>query len=99
MSVEAARRELARQFKSAQLDTPELDARLLVGAATQLDLTGLTISAQRALLEDESSRLAALAQRRLRHEPVARKIGRASCRERVSTEGGGGGERENSASP
>jgi release factor glutamine methyltransferase len=75
LSVEAARRELARQFKSAQLDTPELDARLLVGAATQLDLTGLTISAQRALLEDESSRLAALAQRRLRHEPVARILG------------------------
>jgi release factor glutamine methyltransferase len=75
MSVEAARRELARQFKSADFDTPELDARLLVGAATQLDLTGLTVAAQRSLQQDESRRLATLVQRRLQHEPVARILG------------------------
>jgi release factor glutamine methyltransferase len=75
MSIEAARRELARQFRSAQLDSPDLDARLLVGAATQLDLTGMTVAAQRALGGDESHRLGSLAQRRLQHEPVARILG------------------------
>jgi release factor glutamine methyltransferase len=75
MSLDAARRELARQFKSADLDTPELDARLLVGAATRLDLTGLAIDAQRSLREDESNRLATLVARRLQHEPVARILG------------------------
>jgi release factor glutamine methyltransferase len=75
LSVEAARRELAQQFKAAQFDTPELDARLLVGAATELDLTGLTVAAQRPLQHDEASRLAAFMARRLQHEPVARILG------------------------
>lgn len=75
LSIEAARRELTQQLKSEHLDTPELDARLLVGAATQLDLTGLTVAAQRPLQDSESVLLAALAQRRLRHEPIARILG------------------------
>jgi len=75
MSVEAARRELAQRLKSAEFDSPELDARLLVGAATRLDLTGLTIDAQRSLRADESIELAQLVARRLQHEPVARILG------------------------
>jgi release factor glutamine methyltransferase len=75
LSIEAARRKLASTFASAQLDTPELDARLLVGAATQLDLTGMALAAQRPLQDGESAKLAALAQRRLKHEPVARILG------------------------
>ena len=75
LSVEAARRQLTQQFKLAHFATPELDARLLVGAATQLDLTGLTVAAQRPLQENESNLLMALAQRRLRREPVARILG------------------------
>lgn len=75
LSVEAARRQLAQAFKAAQLDTPDLDARLLVGAATHLDLTGLAIAGQRTLRHDEAIRLAELAQRRLTHEPVARILG------------------------
>lgn len=75
LSLEAARRELTQQFKSAQFDTPELDARLLVGAATELDLTGMTVAAERPLRDSESALLTALVQRRLRHEPVARILG------------------------
>jgi release factor glutamine methyltransferase len=75
LSVEAARRKLAAEFASAQFDTPELDARLLVGAATKLDLTGMALAAQRPLRNDESDHLAALMQRRLRHEPIARILG------------------------
>lgn len=74
-SVETARRELAQQLKAADFDTPELDARLLVGAATQLDLTGMTLAAQRRLQDDESKRLATFVQRRLKHEPIARILG------------------------
>ena len=75
LSIDAARRQLAREFKSAQFDTPELDARLLVGAATRLDLTGMALSAQRQLADDEAERLAAVVARRLQHEPVARILG------------------------
>lgn len=75
LSVDAARRQLARELTSAQFDTPELDARLLVGAATHLDLTGMTLAAQRRLQADEAERLAASAERRLKHEPVARILG------------------------
>lgn len=75
LSVEAARRKLASEFASAQFDTPELDARLLVGAATRLDLTGMALAAQRPLHNDESDKLAALVLRRLKHEPIARILG------------------------
>jgi release factor glutamine methyltransferase len=75
LSIEAARRQLVDEFRSARLETPELDARLLVGAVTQLDLTGMAITAHRLLHQDEAARLAAFMQRRLRHEPVARILG------------------------
>lgn len=75
LSIETARRELARRFKSAGLDSPELDARILVGAVTRLDLTGMTVAAHRLLNSDESDRLSAFAKRRLKHEPVARILG------------------------
>jgi release factor glutamine methyltransferase len=75
LTLDAARRELARQFRDAGLDSPELDARLLVGAATGLDLTGLATAATRTLQADEAVRLAAFADRRHAHEPVARILG------------------------
>jgi release factor glutamine methyltransferase len=74
-TVEAARRALAARFKSAGIDSAELDARLLVGATLGLDLTGLIASANRALSSDESDRLQSLATRRLGGEPVARILG------------------------
>ncbi len=75
LTIDAARRALARRFKDADIDSPELDARLLVGAATKLDLTGLTSTAERTLSAAETTRLATFAQRRLGHEPVARILG------------------------
>jgi len=74
-SVEAARRALAARFKSAGIDSAELDARLLVGAALGLDLTGLVAAANRTLTPDESTHLEAFAARRLIGEPVARILG------------------------
>ena len=47
-TVEAARRALTARFKSAAIDSAELDARMLVGAALGLDLTGLITAARPA---------------------------------------------------
>src|SRR5262245_29298815 len=70
-----ARRALATRFRSVDVDSAEIDARLLVGAALGLDLTGLVTSAHRKLLPDEANRLEDFAQRRLNGEPVARILG------------------------
>jgi release factor glutamine methyltransferase len=74
-TVDSARRALTARFKSAGIDSAELDARLLVGAALRLDLTGLITSADRALTSNESNHLESLAQRRIDGEPVARILG------------------------
>jgi len=74
-TVETARRALAAQFKSAAIESAELDARILAGHVLGLDLTGLISAAQRQLTPDESARLAQFAHRRLAGEPVARIVG------------------------
>jgi release factor glutamine methyltransferase len=74
-TVEAARRALAARLKSRAIDSSELDARILVGAALGLDLTGVIAAANRVLAADESIRLQDLARRRLAGEPVARILG------------------------
>ncbi|GKQ55312.1 peptide chain release factor N(5)-glutamine methyltransferase [Bradyrhizobium sp. Ce-3] len=74
-TVETIRRSLAARLKAAGHDAAELDARLLVGAALGLDLTGMVTGAQRILTKDEADRLEGLAQRRLAGEPVARILG------------------------
>jgi len=74
-TIDTARRALTARFKAEQIESAELDARLLVGAALGLDLTGLIVAAARGLTADESDRLEALARRRLAGEPVARILG------------------------
>lgn len=74
-TVDAARRALTARFKSGSIESAELDARMLVGAALGLDLTGLISAAGRRLTADESMRLEDFARRRLGGEPVARILG------------------------
>jgi release factor glutamine methyltransferase len=74
-NVDAARRMLASRFNSNPIDSAELDARILVGAALGLDLTGVISAAGRVLTLDESLRLEDLARRRLAGEPIARILG------------------------
>jgi release factor glutamine methyltransferase len=74
-TVETARRSLAARFKSRWIDSAELDARILVGAALGLDLTGVIAAARRPLTSDESMRLEDFARRRLAGEPIARLLG------------------------
>lgn len=76
LTVEAARRALAKRFEAAAIDLAELDARLLVGSATGLDLTGLITQAARPLSVAEAARVTDAANCRLAGEPVARILGR-----------------------
>ena len=76
LAVEAARRALAKRFESAAIDSAELDARLLIGSALDLDLTGLITQARRTLTAGEAAQLEAAANRRLAGEPVSRILGR-----------------------
>ena len=75
MTVAAARRALAAAFRAANLDTPDLDARVLVGHALALDRTALAANEERSLTTDELRQIVGLAQRRLAHEPVSRICG------------------------
>jgi len=74
-SVGAARRAMARRFRAAGLDAPELDARLLTALALGLDHAGLIASAERPLAAGEQRAIDAVAVRRLAREPVARIVG------------------------
>jgi release factor glutamine methyltransferase len=75
-TVETARRALTAQFRTNAIDSAELDARILVGAALDLDLTGVIAAASRLLTSDETARLEDFTRRRLAGEPVARILGR-----------------------
>jgi release factor glutamine methyltransferase len=75
VSVAGARRALAETFREAGLDTPELDARLLVGHALGLDHAALTAQSARTIRGEEAERIRTFAARRIGREPVARIVG------------------------
>jgi release factor glutamine methyltransferase len=74
-TLDSARRGLTARFKSASLDSAELDARILVGAVVGLDLTGVIAFAKRSLTTTEADHLGQFSRRRLAGEPVARILG------------------------
>jgi release factor glutamine methyltransferase len=74
-NVAAARRALADAFRRADMDTPDLDARVLIGHALALDHAGLVSAAARTLSGEETAAIEAIAARRLAGEPVARIVG------------------------
>lgn len=74
-TVGAVRRGWAKRFRAVGIDSAELDARILVGWALDLDRTALANADGRQLSHDEEAAIAALAERRLAHEPVARIVG------------------------
>ena len=74
-SIADARRALAAQFRNAGLDSPELDARILIGHALGMDHTALVATAAQPLAESAAAAIAGFAARRLAGEPVARIVG------------------------
>jgi release factor glutamine methyltransferase len=75
LTVAAARRALAAQLRAGGIESPELDARILVGHALSLDHAGLAAAGSRSLTAAEEGDIAGLCRRRLAHEPVARIVG------------------------
>jgi len=75
LCVDAARRGIARRFRDRGIDTPDLDARILVSHALGLDHTALMLAGERRLEAAEIARIETLAVRRLGREPIARIIG------------------------
>jgi release factor glutamine methyltransferase len=78
LTVGAARRAVAAKLHAAGIDTPELDARILICHALGLDHAGLAAADSHPLGAKEEGAVAALTRRRLAREPVARIIG---CKE------------------
>jgi release factor glutamine methyltransferase len=74
-SVAHARRALAEQFRAADIESPELDARVLVGHALGLDHAGLASAAAQQISDLSATQIARFAARRLAGEPVARIVG------------------------
>lgn len=75
VTVAAVRRLLAGKFRSGGIESAELDAGILVGHALALDHAALVGAGARRLTPAETAAIAALAQRRLAREPVARIVG------------------------
>jgi release factor glutamine methyltransferase len=71
-----ALRHLRDAFSKAGIETPELDARLLLEWATGADRLAVLTSPERELHASEAARLHDAMRRRLAHEPVHRVIGR-----------------------
>lgn len=76
LDVAAARRTMAAALRERGVETPELDARLLLGDVLALDLTGLASAADRVLSEREAEAAWESLLRRDAGEPVARILGR-----------------------
>ena len=74
-SIAAARRALAAIFRDSGLDTPDLDARVIIGHALGLEHAALAAQSDRAIPAEAGERIRALAARRIAREPVARIVG------------------------
>lgn len=75
ITIADCRRAWTAKFRGSGIDSPELDARVLIGHALGLDHAGLAARADQPLSVEQQNAVAALAQRRLAHEPVARITG------------------------
>jgi release factor glutamine methyltransferase len=75
VTIAECRRGWAAEFRGRGIDSPELDTRVLIGHALGLDHAALAARADQPLSAEQQAAIAALARRRLAHEPVARIIG------------------------
>jgi len=74
-TVAQARRAAADRLREGGIDSPDVDARLLVGHALGLDHGALVAESARRLSPAEAAALDGILARRLAHEPVARILG------------------------
>ncbi len=78
VTIADAQRCVAKMLEAADFDTPQLDARLLLAAATGETAERLILDAQRRLSASEAEQLVRFAERRWLHEPVSRILGERS---------------------
>ena len=76
LTIGRAVNELTSQFTQAGLDTPRLDARILIGHVAKLAPSLLFARATQTLTAAQAAEIETLGQRRLAHEPVSRILGR-----------------------
>jgi release factor glutamine methyltransferase len=76
VAMATVRRSLAERLRQRGIESPDLDARLLIGHALGLDHAALAAAAGRMLSPEEINAIDAVAARRLDGEPVARILGR-----------------------
>lgn len=76
LSRDAARRQVAARLRAAGLPEPDLDARVLLCAALDLDHAGLIRDPDAPLGGEGGARLTGFVARRLAREPVSRILGR-----------------------
>ena len=74
-SIGAAFRFMRDRFAATGIETPDLDARILVEWATGADRLAILSNPDRSLSDEELQRLSDALERRLNHEPVHRIIG------------------------
>lgn len=74
-AVGALRREAVARLRAAGVDTPELDARLLLEHALDIPAGGLTVRQSDPLDADAAARAWGLVERRAAREPVSRILG------------------------
>ncbi|MFH1157668.1 MAG: peptide chain release factor N(5)-glutamine methyltransferase [Pseudomonadota bacterium] len=77
-TINAAVVEMRESFKSAGLDTPELDTRLLVQDVLKISHEELLLNSSKLVSDSESKKLAEVMQRRILREPVSRITGARS---------------------
>jgi release factor glutamine methyltransferase len=75
ITVDESRRIWAKKFHACGIESAKLDARVLIGHALDLDHAALAASGTRTITAAQARAIAALAQRRLAREPVARITG------------------------
>lgn len=75
MTIQSALKEMRDQFRSAGLETPELDARLLVQAALGITQEQLLLNTNKIIIDSECKKLNEMVRRRLLREPVSRILG------------------------
>ncbi|MGI9439358.1 MAG: peptide chain release factor N(5)-glutamine methyltransferase [Parvibaculales bacterium] len=75
-SIDARQRDMSTAFKQADIDTAQLDARVLMRGVTKLNDCEMIIMGERALTPAEMCRADAWQQARLDGKPVSRILGR-----------------------
>jgi len=78
VTVKSILADMRNAFRAAGLDTPELDARLLVEAALGVTQTDLLTKADQEITRAQETALEAMTLRRLQREPVSRILGMRS---------------------